>query len=223
MHELNQAIWANYFAVLLIFLGAGFLLQTLGYFDFGWILSQWWPLLIIIFGIIEFSKPSQRKIGPALVILFGTILLFSRFNAVDVNFWAIFWPLALIFIGGSILFRRAGDKVVSDKSVDTFVLMSGTEKRLNSEDFIGGSSVTLFGGTVIDLRQATLTKDAKLDLLTFAGGVEIFVPENCRVNNQLLVLMGGVEDKTQDIKNPTQTLTLTGTVLMGGVDIKYQR
>ena len=113
--------------------------------------------------------------------------------------------------------------MVSDKSVDTFVLMSGTEKRLNSEDFVGGSSVTLFGGTVIDLRQATLAKDAKLDLLTFAGGVEIFVPENCRINNQLLVLMGGVEDKTQDVKNPTQTLTLTGTVLMGGVDIKFQR
>ena len=213
----------NYFALLLIFLGSGFLLQTLGYFDFGWILSQWWPLLIIVFGIIEFSKPSQRKIGPALVILFGTILLFSRFNAVDVNFWAIFWPLVLIFVGGSILFRQAGDKVVSDKSVDTFVLMSGTEKRLNSEDFVGGSSVTLFGGTVIDLRQATLAKDAKLDLLTFAGGVEIFVPEGCQVNNQLLVLMGGVEDKTQDVKNPTQTLTLTGTVLMGGVDIKLQR
>ena len=221
--NLTKLSGQNYFALLLIFLGAGFLLQTLGYFDFGWILSQWWPLLIIIFGIIEFSKPSQRKIGPALVILFGTILLFSRFNAVDVNFWAIFWPLVLIFVGGSILFRQAGDKVVSDKSVDTFVLMSGTEKRLNSEDFVGGSSVTLFGGTVIDLRQATLAKDAKLDLLTFAGGVEIFVPENCRVNNQLLVLMGGVEDKTQDVTNPTQTLTLTGTVLMGGVDIKFQR
>ena len=221
--NLTKLSGQNYFALLLIFLGAGFLLQTLGYFDFGWILSQWWPLLIIIFGIIEFSKPSQRKIGPALVILFGTILLFSRFNAVDVNFWAIFWPLVLIFVGGSILFRQAGDKVVSDKSVDTFVLMSGTEKRLNSEDFVGGSSVTLFGGTVIDLRQATLAKDAKLDLLTFAGGVEIFVPENCRINNQLLVLMGGVEDKTQDVKNPTQTLTLTGTVLMGGVDIKFQR
>ena len=88
--NLTKLSGQNYFALLLIFLGAGFLLQTLGYFDFGWILSQWWPLLIIIFGIIEFSKPSQRKIGPALVILFGTILLFNRFNAVKVRVWVGF-------------------------------------------------------------------------------------------------------------------------------------
>lgn len=221
--DLTKFTGQNYIALLLIILGSGFLLQTLGYFDFGWVLSQWWPAAIIIFGIIEFSKPSQRKIGPAIVILFGTILLFSRFNTSEVNFWGLFWPLVLLFIGASILFRQPGEKLIAEKSIQAFAFMSGVEKRLNTDGFVGGSSVTLFGGTVIDLRQAKLADNATLDLLTFAGGVEIYLPENCRVNNQVLVLLGGIEDRTQEVANPTQTLVLTGTVLMGGVDIKHNR
>lgn len=221
--DLSKFSGQNYIALLLIFLGAGFLLQSLGYFDFGWIIGQWWPALIIIFGIIEFSKPTPRKIVPALIILFGTILLFSRFTSTDVNFWGLFWPLILLFIGGSLLFRQKPDTSSLETALDTFTFMSGTEKRVKSKGFTGGSAVTLLGGTTIDLREATLAEGATLDVLVFAGGIEILLPEDCQVNNQVLAIAGGIEDKTLGITKSTQTLILTGTVLMGGIDIKFRR
>jgi hypothetical protein len=52
------------------------------------------------------------------------------------------------------------------------------------------------------------------------GGVEIKIPLDWTVVYKGTPVMGGVEDKTIPTPNPAKRLTITGTVIMGGIEIR---
>jgi len=52
------------------------------------------------------------------------------------------------------------------------------------------------------------------------GGVEIWVPPEWAVSNQVGLLMGGAEDKSSGTQDARHRLIVRGFVLMGGVEIK---
>ena len=77
------------------------------------------------------------------------------------------------------------------------------------------------GGCEIDLRKATIgEEEAVLDIFAFWGGVVIQVPEEWEVDNRVNAFLGGVENKTRPVPSGAQRLVLTGTVLMGGAEVK---
>ena len=62
---------------------------------------------------------------------------------------------------------------------------------------------------------------AVVDVFAMWGGIEIRVPEDWAVSNQVVPLMGGVEDKTRPPRGGTaHRLTLRGVAFMGGIEIK---
>ena len=52
------------------------------------------------------------------------------------------------------------------------------------------------------------------------GGIEITVPTDWVVVNQIVPILGGVEDKSTGTQASQHRLILRGFVLMGGVEIK---
>lgn len=52
------------------------------------------------------------------------------------------------------------------------------------------------------------------------GGAEIRVPQNVELINNVSAIFGGVEDKTTSTGKSTGTITLTGTTIFGGIEIK---
>jgi predicted membrane protein len=91
----------------------------------------------------------------------------------------------------------------------------------SSDDFKGGQAMAVMGGCEIDLRRATIAQDeAVLDILAFWGGVGVRVPEEWQVVNRVNAFLGGIENKTQPIRGAKQRLVLTGTVIMGGAEVK---
>jgi predicted membrane protein len=52
------------------------------------------------------------------------------------------------------------------------------------------------------------------------GGIEIVVPPDWAVSNQVTAIMGGVEDQSSGTQMSTHRLVIKGMVLMGGVTIK---
>ncbi len=62
------------FGSILILLGIGFTLQQLDLIEFSSILSSWWPLLIIIIGLIQIATNSVSKLGGTIIIFIGAML-----------------------------------------------------------------------------------------------------------------------------------------------------
>jgi hypothetical protein len=103
-----------------------------------------------------------------------------------------------------------------------FALMSSSKRRWGKSVFRSADATAFMGGCELDLRDALIaaTEPAVIDVFVVMGGVNIFVPPNWTVSQQVVPLLGGVMDKTRSIpSNPAQHLLVRGTVVMGGVEI----
>jgi predicted membrane protein len=77
------------------------------------------------------------------------------------------------------------------------------------------------GGIELDLRAAgTATGEAVIDVFVMWGGVEIWVPPDWAVSNEVNLLMGGAEDRSTGAQGATHRLIVRGFVVMGGLEIK---
>jgi predicted membrane protein len=79
------------------------------------------------------------------------------------------------------------------------------------------------GGVELDLRSAgTGGQEAIIDVFVWWGGVEITVPPDWAVSNQVVAIMGGADDKSTGTQDARNRLVVRGFVVMGGVEIKTQ-
>ena len=59
-----------------------------------------------------------------------------------------------------------------------------------------------------------------IDVFVMWGGIEIRVPDDWEVVNRGSAFLGGFENKTHPLPNATRRLVVTGTAIMGGVEVK---
>lgn len=203
--------------------GAALLFSNLGIYNFNALVNDWWPVAIIVTGLLILLNDVKSYVWALLIIVVGSILQLKQLDIVDINPWQLLTPLLIIFIGISVLLNRSATKksVTKSERDDITAILSGSNKRNTSEDFRGSKITAIMGGVKIDLRKATIKKEATLELVNFWGGIEIIVPRNIVIRNQTSAIMGGVEDKTeQDIVKNAPVLYITGDVIMAGVEIK---
>jgi predicted membrane protein len=103
-----------------------------------------------------------------------------------------------------------------------FSLLSGSKRRWGKSAFRGAEITAFMGGCELDLRDAVMSSGelAVVDVFVIMGGVNIFVPPNWTVSQEVVALLSGVHDKTRSVpSNPAQHLLVRGTVVMGGVEI----
>jgi hypothetical protein len=109
-----------------------------------------------------------------------------------------------------------------DSTVQVTNILSGTDRRINSQEFKGGDVHNILGGTKIDLLEAKMAAgDWLLTVSTILGGVEILVPRDWRIEVHPNNMLGGVDDRTR--QNPAAgggKLVIKASALLGGVDIK---
>ncbi len=189
---------------------------------------EYWPVLLILLGISHLIQPrAARRLGSAVIWIFvGSAVLLYNLGYLDMNVWDL-WPLILVFVGASMLWRsvmRARRSVAADEA-DSFqatAILGGTERRITSSNFSGGSAIAMLGGCVIDLRDSATAGDpAEIDCFAFWGGVEIRVPQDWEVQVKGTAILGAMEDKTTTVNGDSRkVLIISGTAIMGGVEIK---
>lgn len=74
--------------------------------------------------------------------------------------------------------------------------MDGAEIANRSDSFRAGSGTSVMGGMTIDLTEADFTTSATLELTAVAGGIEVTVPADWRVEMTSSVFAGGTENLT---------------------------
>lgn len=107
--------------------------------------------------------------------------------------------------------------------LDVNSLLGSNNRRIISKQFKGGRVSCIFGGAEIDLTQCDIEDTVVIDIVAAFGGVDLSLPANWNVRNEISVFLGGVDDKRRSYSQPggaTKTVILKGTVMFGGVEIK---
>ncbi|HJX41803.1 MAG TPA: DUF5668 domain-containing protein, partial [Anaerolineales bacterium] len=72
--------WRTFVGVVLVVLGAGFLLDQLEVIEFGALLSTWWPLILIAIAIIQLVTRSVAPSVSVFLLLVGAYLQVAQLD-----------------------------------------------------------------------------------------------------------------------------------------------
>jgi predicted membrane protein len=235
----NSALYTGLFIVAL---GVIWLLRKAGVYLPGWIFS--WQTILIVIGLGIGVGNNFRNAASWVLIGIGTIFLINDIFFIPFEIRQYFWPVLVIAIGLVIIFKPRsrwrkhvgdGDSVDShvevgsgtgtfgrDDVLDIVSIFNGLKRSITSKNFKGGESVTVFGGSEINLLQADFEKEAVLDVTVVFGGLKLIVPKNWEVRTEVTSILAGVEDKRYsavEVLPDEKVFIITGTVVFGGIDI----
>ena len=212
--------------IIIIVLGALFLMGTLDILDFGHIVKGWWPIIIVLIGF--FKLKGESKSGGAVLFIIGIILLTATLDFINWGEILRFWPILLILVGISMVSKSRNKKSWSfNKSSETNkdnisvnVIFGGSNQTVYSENFQGGDIQAIFGGVELDLRNVKISENgAVLNLTALFGGLEITAPTNCRVILNGTPILGGMENRTHCEEEQAHTLRCNCTIAFGGIEV----
>lgn len=220
----SQTISRIITGILIVLVGVGALLDSLELINFWDQARTWWPLAVVAAGVLVFISDRRQYVTALMLILVGAILQLNAVDSLNVNVWSLVWPVAIIAVGLSVLINRSNrPKLVKGNDFDALsAFMSGTETINASENYQGGRLSSMFGGIVLDLRDAKIKKEATIEVFALCGGIEIKIPRDWRVEHRVTPILGGVESNkhSDKLSADSPTLYIVGTVALGGVEIK---
>ncbi len=203
-----------------VLVGVTLILRNLGFFDFEipFHLVSWQVVFIGVGAIIIFST---GKVLP------GTIFIAIGF----LNWFPELWPLILIGIGIGVIYKKSDSKKNFDKSkisinkLDDVAVFGGGNKIIESDNFEGGETVAVFGGSEIDLSTCKLAEGIQeIEIVAIFGGTSFIVPKDWNVQIDVLSIFGGFSDKRfknpEAVRDNTRSLRIKGIVIFGGGELK---
>lgn len=225
-----------FMGAILVILGALLLLDNLNIMPIdlpGYVFS--WKMLLVVIGAFILINSEHKMPGVILIFIGGVFLLPEIFN-VDYHNIFSFWPLLLVFMGLSLLFKKKAGHCpprsrferaapADVNTLDEVVIFGGTEKRITSDNFRGGKITAVFGGAELDLRSCKLAEGQNvLEITAMFGGVTMVAPPEWTVIIDITPVFGGVSDERVQhpsiIKDVSKELHIKGFLLFGGVEIK---
>ncbi len=216
-------------------LGVFLLLDNMGYVDSRHV-WRYWPLVLVAIGLgkLPGARTTPERTSAVVWIVAGLVVLANTLDWLQFDLWDL-WPVGLVLIGVRMIWgtmqrssapasASAGSATWDDPNsyFKGFAFMSGWERRIVSQNFRGGEATAVMGGGEIDLRDAKVgTSPAVIDVFAMWGGVDIRVPGDWMVTNEVQAILGGIEDGRKERgSDPSKQLIVKGFVVMGGVEIK---
>ncbi len=108
--------------------------------------------------------------------------------------------------------------------VNASAILGGKDIRVDNECFTGADIGVVMGAVDLNLRNAIISEDVFINISAVMGGVDIYVPSNVRViTDGCSTVMGGIDVNTPYVNfhsADTPRVIITGSCIMGGIDIK---
>ena len=195
---------------------------------------EWWPLILIFIGIGQLMRPSAHRqpMSGIILIFVGLVFMGNTLDLFYFNFGDL-WPVFLILAGLSMLSRHSWKKNndISDQDMlNLSMFLGGGEYRFTTKRFKGGKISAIMGGGTLDLTETEMEmNEVEIDVFALMGGLEVRIPKHWHLNVKASPILGGVEDKTfsahmetnsPDFPEKGKRLTLTGTLIMGGLEVR---
>lgn len=198
-----------------------------------------WPMILVAIGFMNIFSKESFFTG-IILLLVGGFFLLPRLLPLPEDFHHNFWPGLLIIIGILIIMRRTifhnhlhkhfNNEATSElRNESGYIIVNnvfgGGKHKIPPTEFRGGKVSNIFGGTELDLSQATLAPGTNiLEVNCIFGGASIIVPADWNVQVQVTSILGGFADKRSVINNAAtagdRELIIKGSAIFGGGDIK---
>lgn len=183
------------------------------------------PVLLIAIGLFNLFTGNR---GAAIILLvLGAFFYIEKFTylQIDIHTW---WPAILVIIGLAFILRKRAENLssneITEKSFDDLTLFGGSQKRVTSQEWRGGRITNIFGGSDIDLREASPVDGATIEIFNLFGGCKIIVPPHWNVSIETTAILGGFEDKREPAKGTSDyTIHIKGFIILGGGELKSSR
>ena len=218
-----------FFGVTIAALGGVLLLRNLEIIKFDSWHVFWgtvWAVGLILAGLMTIfsSRRASLRVWGLLLMTIGVSIGLGAYGVINISVWKIFWPVMLIAIGLMVGVGSGGRKRSKKSPADVsgnekIAIFYGEESRVKG-DYTGGSVTAIFGGVELDLRQAKIKDGTVIDVFTFCGGVNINMPDDVIVKNEVHGILGGSEDKTVSKSSAKKTIYLRGECVLGGLEVK---
>ncbi|MBB1566393.1 hypothetical protein HG431_001260 [Candidatus Saccharibacteria bacterium] len=217
-----------FFGITIAALGGVLLLRNLEIIKFDSWNVFWgtvWAVGLILAGLMTIfsSRKASLRVWGLLLMTIGVSIGLGAYGVINISVWKIFWPVMLITIGLTVSVgsggRKRSKKSADDSGNEKIAIFYGEESRVKG-DYTGGSVTAIFGGVELDLRQAKIKDGAVIDVFTFCGGVNINMPDDVIVKNEVHGILGGSEDKTVSKSSAKKTIYLRGECVLGGLEVK---
>ena len=232
--DYSALIWGLVFVAVGIIFGG----NALNIWDIDVFFPGWWTLFLIIPGLVSMVRYGFNW-GSGVLVILGLILLFDALDIISSDImWKLVFPLILVIIGISILtsfFRSGTKKNIEDEEYTKSksykydstqyprytAILGGGDYKNNTEDLKGIVAEAILGGLEIDLRDAKITEDIVLELTAVLGGIDVYIPDNVRVEIISGVpVLGGFEHKINRDALSGPKVRIKYTAVLGGIEIK---
>lgn len=157
----------------------------------------------------------------------------SWFSRMTEGKWATYFCICmLLYIGAHLIvdsYRRDPEQWLhrplpigeDGKRICCSVHYGGDEYVYRGEPFHGARLDAFCGGIRFDLREAIITEDEEIDIHTFCGGIEIYVPAHVNVLVKSRSFLGGVSNATvRAADKNAPCIHIVASNFLGGVDIQ---
>ena len=219
-------------------IGVLWILNVTGVIGFDIFFRGWWTLLLILPCVAGFID--RPNLGAFWGVALGVVLLLQAQGLID---WSMFWKLclAVIFIvfGCVLIFSKDGrpeywNRPEAEGGCETVSLegknilrittaFGEQNRRIEGEPFEGSCIEASFGSVRLDLRQAVITEDVRIDIKAKFAGVGIYLPDDVAVDVHSNSSFGGVNDKTADSptrRSASHTVHIFVDCSFAGVEIR---
>lgn len=192
------------------------------------LIADWWPVLIVALGGLQWYVDRRPTMGSAVIIAVGLILLASTTEIFGEGLGRVGWPLLVIGAGVWVLFGRPVRRrqLAGGSGEAGFVAAFASRKLVPEANPLRTGSVSaFFGHADLDLTSARPAPEGiRLSVTVAFGGVDVIVPEGWRVKIRGVPIFGGWDDTTrqQAPGDGTGDLDVNALVLFGGLEVRHR-
>jgi len=195
---------------------------------------------VLLAALAIHSAVNRNFFGMFLPLAFLYMIYWQPLKLIEISFWLLILAAVLASVGFSILFRSHPSKMldwnggiqhpnqtsenIDDNNPYAKVSFGSSSKYLHSDSLKSGQFIASFGALEVFFDQAQLSPEgAEIFIDCSFSGVELYVPKQWRVHDNMHVSLGAVNNDarlTEPLENAPM-LNITGNVQFGAVDIKY--
>lgn len=220
---MKNKFWSSFIGCILVLLGVSRLGDAIGWWTFGF--TGWWAFCLIVPSLYWISRRGPN-LANVFVLVLGIFFLGEAYDLLGkhVSVWSLMLPLFVILLGLDTLLksfsrgfklRRLGADI---RDYPIYHVIFTSKKDVNLSPDLQGAELSAWGSKLtLDLREAAVNRDIRIDIDNVCSTVLLYVPKNVTVNVDGDNILGGVTNHSTHIGS--HSLSVRCSCILGSIHI----